>query len=87
MYCTASDGDYEPRTIPITFLAGQTTMNVPVRTIEDNVAELQERFEAELSNPREPSVILGQSRATVDILDNDGIIATVTANGVYRKEI
>lgn len=72
LFFTALGGDYITVTRTITFLAGETSLDILVRTSEDTVAELTEKFEAQLSNPSVGVVLVGQSRATVDILDNDG---------------
>ena len=69
---SCSGGDYSSLSSIITFPAGQTSQTVIVGTLDDSVAELTERFEAALSNPSMGMVLGGQSRANVDILDDEG---------------
>jgi hypothetical protein len=68
----ALNGDYISRTITFTFSAGETSVGIFVSTLIDTVAELTERFEAELRNPSGGVVVGAQNRATVDILDLNG---------------
>ena len=69
---TVSDSDFISVTMTLTFTAGQTTVPIPVTTTNDIISELTETFFAQLSNPSAGVVLGGQSRASVDILDNDG---------------
>lgn len=71
---TAGD-DYEAiLNRQITFSPGETSATITVNTIQDQLAEGTEVFEAFLSDPRpSPGVVLGgQDKATVNIIDDEG---------------
>ena len=68
--------DYTAVTTTITFQtgeSGESEVLVPVSTIDDNIAELQESFEAILSDPTGGLMIGAQSIATINIMDNEGM--------------
>ena len=59
-------------TTTVTFLAGTTSQEVTIQTVEDSINEPPERFTALVNNPIGGS--LGPDRtAFVNIVDNDGM--------------
>ena len=76
---TASSGDYTPVIQTITFPAGETSVTVPVDTLDDSLSEDQEMLGATLSNPQGnglPFSLGAQDTATVEIEDDDCKIIT-----------
>ena len=55
----------------VTFQTGETGARVSVQITNDNMVENVEEFTATLSSS-ESNVMIGQDRATVTVLDNDG---------------
>ena len=55
----------------ITFPAGVTSVTVPVTTTSDDLSELQEMFDATLSNPSDDLTVGADDKATVVIDDNN----------------
>jgi hypothetical protein len=64
--------DYIAVTMTLNFAAEQTRVSVPVDTIDDQTAELQEGFTALLSNPSEGLALGQQDTGTVIILEDEG---------------
>jgi hypothetical protein len=58
-------------TTTLTFAAGQTRVSVPVDTIDDQRAELQEAFRALLFSPSDSLVIGALDTATVTVTDDE----------------
>ncbi len=58
----------------VTFLAGDTSITVPVATVEDVIAEPDENFRALLSNASVGAMVLPgpPSMASAAIVDNEG---------------
>ena len=74
---TSAADDYTPVTQTVTFPAGETSVTVPVNTLDDSIDEQPESFEAQLSDPNGNGLELsigGEDTATVDIIDDDGEI-------------
>jgi Calx-beta domain-containing protein len=55
----------------VTFAPGETTKNIPITIVNDNVYELTETFTVKLSGPAPAGVTLGTDIATVTINDDD----------------
>ena len=64
--------------------SGESEVLVPVDTIDDAIAELQESFEAILSDPTGGLMIGAQSIATINILDDEGDTIYPVANLLHR---
>ncbi len=62
--------DYEQASGTLTFPAGTDTQSISVETLEDDVAEADERFTISLSNPDGATIADGTARGT--IRDDDG---------------
>ena len=67
------DTDYTLSAMSFSFTAGQTESLITVTVIQDVIAELEETFEAVLTNPSEGLLIGGDSTATATITDNNGM--------------
>jgi hypothetical protein len=62
--------DYTPvAPTTLTFLPGETSTNVPVMLVDDNLAEGDENFTVELSNP--VNALVSKAIGTVSITDNE----------------
>ena len=73
---TAIDGDdYLHNVFNVHFSKGQDTATFEVPTIDDNIAELMERFTVVIVNTTIPTkVMTGKSNtASVNLMDNDGM--------------
>jgi hypothetical protein len=86
---TAAPADFSPSSTTVTFLAGQTTVAVPL-TIHDNLlAQIDRTVNIAISNPQPAglvgSPILGQrTAATLTILDNEPRVQFATPlSGVF----
>lgn len=55
----------------VTFLAGETSANIVVNTVDDAIAEFDERFEILLSAPTNGLILGGTNRASIVILNDD----------------
>ncbi len=61
----------------LTIPAGQTSLTFPLPTQDDNIAEIPETFGVFLTDPR-GGVILGNNfTASVNIVDNDGVLTHI----------
>ena len=69
---TVADGDYTAASGTLTFDAGDTSKTVSVALVNDDIAESSETFRLVLSSPS-ANASLGNDRATVLILDDDGL--------------
>jgi hypothetical protein len=67
----AAGTDYEPVDRVVTFLPGETTVNVDVQLVGDLDPESNERFTVELREPS--SATIGDATKTLEITDDDGI--------------
>ena len=74
LFLSTAGADYSALTQTVTFPPGQISTTVTVSTLDDDIAEVTETFEAFLSSPMPSSsvTISGQDTASVMILDNDG---------------
>jgi urease beta subunit len=71
-----SGSDYTSKSGTLTWEAGDTSAKkIKIAISEDDIFELLESFEVELSNPT-GGAALGDSVATIDIVDNDALILT-----------
>jgi hypothetical protein len=71
-----SGSDYTSKSGTLTWEAGDTSAKkIKIDISEDDIFELLENFQVELSNPT-GGVALGDSVATIDIVDNDALILT-----------
>ena len=76
---TAPD-DYEAVNRSIIFPAGETTVMITISTVEDQVAEGNEIFNAFLENPMDGLLLGADSEAMVEILDNDSKLVILNNN-------
>jgi len=79
---TAQAGaDYVAASGTLTFAPGVSTQQIPITIIGDTIGEFTEQFFVDLSGP--VTGILGQSRATVTIGNDDNSTATATTSADF----
>lgn len=87
-YCFYSaDSDYVLLTRSITFIAGDSSMSVPIQITDDFISELAETFTLSLAD-QESNLVLGdQTMTSIVIVDNDGILHMVHCGKKYYTYI
>ncbi|MDB9435378.1 Calx-beta domain-containing protein, partial [Dolichospermum lemmermannii CS-548] len=75
---TATAGsDYNNSPITVTFTNGETSKNVTIPIIDNNVYEPTETVNLTLSNPTGGATLGTQKTATLNIVDNDAVSGTI----------
>ncbi|KQM69470.1 hypothetical protein ASE74_05645 [Pedobacter sp. Leaf216] len=76
---TATEGgDYTTITKTITIPAGQTTGTIAIPVISDNIVEGNETVIVTLTNTNNPLVTVNNTPATINILDNNSVTASIS---------
>ncbi|MGM9477963.1 Calx-beta domain-containing protein, partial [Pedobacter sp. GSP4] len=76
---TATEGsDYTTITKTITIPAGQTSGTITIPVVSDNIVEGNETVVVTLTNTNNPLVTVNNTPATINILDNNSVTASVS---------
>ncbi len=81
---TAADNDYAPRSFRVSFAEGETSKPVFVPVIGDQIAEPDESFTVNLTNPQSGTIQDGQGVAT--IVNDDGPVPQISIDDVSEDE-
>lgn len=82
-YFYSADGDYTLLTQSITFFAGDSSVSVPIQITDDLISELAESFTLSLADQGSNLMLGDQTVASIEIVDNDGILPMVHCSKKY----